>query len=41
MPVGGSGASDPNIYVELVDISGPHGEGTMEEFVRDMVQLYR
>jgi hypothetical protein len=40
-PISGSGASDPNIYVELVDISGRHGEGTMEEFVRDMVQLYR
>lgn len=40
-PITGSGASDPNIYVELVDIAGRRGLGTMDNFIRDSVQLYR
>ena len=39
---GGGSEEDPeHIRIELVDISGHFGQGTMEEFVRDVVQLYR
>ncbi|HEY0918886.1 TadE/TadG family type IV pilus assembly protein [Devosia sp.] len=32
---------DANIFVELVDITGRHGNGTLENFQRDEAQLYR
>jgi hypothetical protein len=35
------GGPDKIIRVELVDIAGRRGGGTMDDFARDIVQLYR
>ena len=36
-----SAADDASVMVELVDITGRGGQGTLDNFLRDEVQLYR
>ncbi|TIW80768.1 MAG: hypothetical protein E5V52_13515, partial [Mesorhizobium sp.] len=36
-----SASSDASVMVELVDISGREGQGTLDNFLRNEAQLYR